>query len=507
MYILGLSAALNPKCKPRCAAIDLACYDGEMSLSEDSQRGDQDAAGLLLPPDTPALTTRAAKRAELRDLLRLAIPVVLAEIGWMSMGIVDTLMVGPLGPQAIGAAGLGSGVFSAVGFFGMGLLLGLDTLVSHAFGARRIDDCHRWLLHGLALAVLLAFPLTLLIWSISRALTVAGLHPDIAPLASSFLALVSLSMPPLLIYGACRRYLQAIGFVAPVTFALVSANFVNAFGNWILIYGHYGFPKMGTDGAALATVVSRAYMACVVIGGVIWYDYRHRGTLWHVSRRIEAAWLRRLLRLGGPAAAQLLLEIGVFASATLLAGKLTPVSSAAHQISLNIISFVFMVPLGMASAGAVMVGRAVGRHDPLGARRAGWMTLGLGAAIMTAFGVVLIVIPARLIGLFTTDTQTLAIGSSLLMVASVFQLFDGLQVVGTGVLRGIGDTRTPMIFNLIGHWMIGLPVGWWLCFRAGYGVVGLWIGLSIGLTLVGIVLVGVWARRSRSIDVRAHAAA
>lgn len=478
-----------------------------MSLSEDSQRSDHAAAGLLLSPDTPSPITRGAKWAELRDLLKLAIPVVLAEIGWMSMGIVDTLMVGPLGPQAIGAAGLGSGVFSAVGFFGMGLLLGLDTLVSQAFGARRRDECHRWLFHGLVLAVLIAFPLTLVIWLTARTLTVAGLHPEIAPLASSYLALVNFSLLPLLLYGACRRYLQAIGFVVPVTFALVSANLVNAFGNWMLIYGHFGFPAMGTDGAALATALSRAYMAAVVIAGVIWYDYRQRGTLWHVSRRIELAWLRRLLALGGPAATQLLLEIGVFASATLLAGKLTPVASAAHQISLNIISFLFMVPLGLASSGAVMVGRAIGRHDPRGARRAGWMTLGLGATFMTIVGLGLIITPAWLIGLFTTDTQTIAIGVSLLMVASVFQLFDGLQVVGTGVLRGIGDTRTPMIYNLIGHWMIGLPVGWWLCFRAGWGVVGLWIGLSIGLTLVGIVLVVVWATKSRSIDARARAGA
>jgi MATE family multidrug resistance protein len=474
-----------------------------MSFSEDSQSGDQAAAGLLLPPDTPSPPPAPARRAtkwdELRDLLKLAIPVVLAEIGWMSMGIVDTLMVGPLGPQAIGAAGLGSGVFSAVGFFGLGLLLGLDTLVSQAYGARRIDDCHRWLFHGLALAVLIAFPLTLVIWIMARTLAVAGLHPAIAPLASSYLALVNLSLLPLLIYGACRRYLQAIGFVAPVTFALVSANLVNAFGNWILIHGHFGFTALGTDGSALATAIARTYMAGVVIAGVVWYDYRHGGTLWRVSRRIEAAWLRRLLALGGPAATQLLLEVGVFASATLLAGKLTPMASAAHQISLNIISLLFMVPLGLASAGAVMVGRAVGRHDPRGARRAGWMTLGLGATFMTIVGLFLIVIPGWLIGLFTIDTQTIAIGASLLMIASVFQLFDGLQVVGTGVLRGIGDTRTPMIFNLIGHWMIGLPVGWWLCFRAGWGVVGLWIGLSVGLTLVGIVLVGVWAKKSRAI--------
>jgi multidrug resistance protein, MATE family len=188
-----------------------------------------------------------------------------------------------------------------------------------------------------------------------------------------------------------------------------------------------------------------------------------------------------------------------FASATLLAGKLTPVASAAHQIALNIISLTFMVPLGVASAGAVMVGRAIGRHDLAGARSAGWMALGLGAAFMALVGLLIVIIPSWLIGLFTTDTVTIGIGATLLIVASVFQLFDGLQVVATGVLRGIGDTRTPMIFNLIGHWAIGLPVGWTLCFRANWGVIGLWIGLSVGLTLVGIVLVGVWARRSATL--------
>jgi MATE family multidrug resistance protein len=210
----------------------------------------------------------------------------------------------------------------------------------------------------------------------------------------------------------------------------------------------------------------------------------------------EIARLRQLVNLGFPAASQVTLEVGVFAAATALAGRLEPVSSGSHQIALNIASLAFMVPLGLASSSAVRVGHAVGAGDPRRAVRAGWTALATGCVLMAIIGLVLFVWPATLISAFTTDSRIIEIGVGLLAVAAAFQLFDGTQAVATGVLRGIGETRMPMIVNVIGHWVLGLPVGYALCFHFAWGVVGLWVGLSIGLVVTAVVLVAVWWKRA-----------
>jgi MATE family multidrug resistance protein len=214
----------------------------------------------------------------------------------------------------------------------------------------------------------------------------------------------------------------------------------------------------------------------------------------------------RLLALGFPAASQITLEVGVFAASSALAGKLTPIAVASHQITMNIIAVAFMIPLGLSSAGAVRVGHAMGAGDQRRAAAAGWMAILLGVAFMSVAAISFLVVPRSLLGLFTRDEHVLALGSTLLLVAAVFQLFDGIQGVTTGALRGIGDTRTPMFTNLAGHWLLGLPVGYTLCFIAGFGVVGLWIGLSVGLTVVGIVLLAVWAKKIRRATSTADAA-
>jgi MATE family multidrug resistance protein len=436
-------------------------------------------------------------RASLVPMLRLAGPVVLAEIGWMSMGLVDTIMVAGLGPEAIGAVGVGSTIFLSIAIFGMGLLLGLDTLVAQAFGADRLDECHRWLLHGACLAALVSLPLTALAFTVTALLAHGGLHPDVALLMGPYLRIVSTSLPVLLLYAACRRYLQGLGIVRPIMVALVTANLVNLCVNWLLIEGRLGAPALGTAGAAWATVISRLYMVSCLVAAIWLHDRSERHGLADTPLEIEWARIARLFHLGVPAAGQVTLEVGVFAVASALAARLEPVALAAHQIALNIASLSFMVPLGIASAGAVMVGHAVGRRDPRGAGRAGWTALVIAAAFMSVAALSFLIAPRLLLGIFTTDPMVLSIGTTLLFVASIFQLFDGLQVVGTGVLRGLGDTRTPMALNLAGHWLFGLPVGYTLCFVAGWGVTGLWVGLSAGLTLVGVVLVWVWARRAR----------
>ncbi len=437
-------------------------------------------------------------------MLALAGPVVLAEVGWVSMAIVDTIVVGPLGPAAIGAVGVGSILFQAVAIFGMGLLLGLETLVSQAFGAGRLDQCHRWLLHGLALGLLVAPVLTALVLVGIELLPAWGLSGEVLGLAVPYLRVLVWSLPPLICYAAFRRYLQALAIVKPVTIALLTANLVNAFGAWALVYGHFGLPAMGTAGSGLATLIARIYMAAFLAGAVLHYDRTHHVSLFTVSWIPGWAQLVRLVRLGLPAATQVTLELAVFAAASALAGRLDPVSLASHQVALNLASLTFMVPLGVASAGAVRVGHAVGRGDAAGARAAGRAALTLGVGFMAVAAAVFILAPGPLFRAFTTNDAVIALGARLLLVAGVFQVFDGLQGVTTGILRGLGDTRTPMISNLVGHWLVGLPLGYTLTFAWGWGVVGLWLGLSVGLVSIGLVLLATWQRR---IGVLQHALA
>ena len=436
-------------------------------------------------------------RRELLPMLRLAGPVILAEIGWMSMGLVDTIMVGPLGPAAIGASGMSNSLFFAVAVFGMGVMLGLDALVANSYGAGRLDDCLRWLKHGVLVALIVAPTIMLIFYGARTTSGRWGLHPAVRALAQPYMAILGLGAAPLMLYATFRRYLQGIHAVRPVMVALVTANLVNAFGNWVLIFGHLGMPALGVNGSAWATVGARVYMAAF-LGFAIVREHRMRGAAHiHVPFAFDATRVRRLLALGLPAASQVTLEVGVFAAVSALAGTLDPASLGAHQIALNIAALAFMVPLGLASAAAVRVGYAVGAGDGRRAVHAGWTALAIGATITGAVGIAIVLAPRPLLRPFTADPQLLAIGVHLLWIAAAFQLFDGTQAVATGVLRGIGDTRTPMVVNVIGHWALGLPVGWALCFRYGWGVAGLWIGLSIGLIFVAAVLTIAWHLKSR----------
>ena len=428
-------------------------------------------------------------------MFRLAVPVVFAELGWMAMGVVDTLMVGPLGPAAIGAVGVGSSLFTAIVIFAIGLLLGLDTLVSQAFGGGRLEDCHRWLLHGIAMSVVVALPASLVLYALSILLSRWGLDSAVLPLTQPYLQILTWSVVPLVFYATFRRYLQGMHVVQPVMIALVAANVINAVMNWVLIYGHFGAPAMGVRGSAWATVIARVAMAVYLFIVIVVRERGRRPGLFETPLRIDRARMQRLIALGFPAAGQITLEVGVFAAATALAGRLAPTSLASHQIALNIAACAFMVPLGVASAGAVRVGHAIGRRDVFAAERAGWTALLFGATFMACTALLFVLVPRVLIGAFTTDPGVLAIGSSLLFVAAVFQLFDGIQGVATGVLRGLGDTRTPMLWNLVAHWFIGLPLGYALCFVIGIGVAGLWWGLSTGLIICGVALSIVWTRR------------
>ncbi len=438
-------------------------------------------------------------RREFRPTLTLALPLVLAEIGWMCMGIVDTIMVGhlPNSAQAIGAVSISSNLFNVLGFFGVGLLIGLDTLVAQAFGAGQREDCHRSLLNGIYLSLAMTPLLMLPIWFFRPLLTVIRVEADVADLAGPYMRALAVGILPLLLFFAVRRCMQAMNMVRPIAFALISANIINALFNWVLIYGKWGAPRMGVVGSGWSTTLARVYMSLILVGYLLWYDRRHRTELLRTPVDIDLIRLRKLIALGLPAALQITLEVSVFALATALIGRLGALALASHQIALNPVALTYMVPLGISSAAAVRVGQAIGRKDPVAAQDAGGTTIFLGAAFMTLAGIILLVFPRWIALMYTPDETLIRSTSFLLAAGAAFQLFDGIQTVATGALRGVGDTRTPMFCHFTGYWVIGLPLGAWLCFRKGWGAFGIWSGLSLALILIGIVLLVVWRRTSQ----------
>jgi multidrug resistance protein, MATE family len=280
-----------------------------------------------------------------------------------------------------------------------------------------------------------------------------------------------------------------------VTFALVSANVVNFLGNYALMYGHWGFPALGLRGSGYSTSIARAYMAGVLLATVLWNESRSGWMLRAVSWRPQFTRLRRLFALGGPAALQILVEGAVFGIVTAMAARLDEASLAAHGLAVNVISTTYMVPLGLSSAAAVRVGQAVGRGDQRGVAAAGWTALIMGGGFMAAAGAVLWVVPRWIIGIYSHDPGVLSTGATLLRVAAIFELFDGLQVTATGALRGLGETRIPMLAHLAGYWAVGLPIAYILCFTMKLQAPGLWAGLCAALIVIGSVLLAAWRRR------------
>jgi MATE family multidrug resistance protein len=426
-------------------------------------------------------------RADFGALLRLAGPLVLIQVGSMLMGVVDTIMVGRVSPTALASVALGHMYFFAISIFGMGVLFSLDPIVAQGLGARDELAVRRGLQRGLVLASLLTVPISLLLLTAGPVLALVNQPPEVIPDAAGFVYRNALSVWPFYMFVVLRQTLQAHHRVLPIGITVVIANLVNVGLNYMWIYGHFGFPAMGVLGSAWATVVSRWLMAALVLA-LGWRTLKPY--LREVAPNLlDLQPLLRMLKLGGPIGAQMVLEGGAFNVMALLMGWLGVLQVAAHQIALNLASLAFMVPLGVSSAAAVIVGHAVGRGDAEGVRRATVASLAVGAGFMLCTGALFIFAPEPLAALYTPDTAVLALAALLLPLAGLFQVFDGLQVVAIGLLRGLGDTRMPMIVNVIGFWCIGMPVSLWLGFGLDYGAVGLWWGLVVGLIIVAAFLI------------------
>ena len=444
-------------------------------------------------------------------MFRLALPLVLAELGWMSMTLVDTAMVGHLPDAAVplSAAALAQILYNTFAFGVGGVLLGLDTTIAQAHGAKDLPAAHRWLFQGVLLAVSLAVLLMGLFglapWVLGRLHTT----PEVLAQALPTLRNLSFGTVPLLVYFALRRHLQAFNHVRVIAATLISANLVNLLFDWLLIFGHHwrlvlgghslvlAWPAYGVAGSGMATTLARCYQAAFLLTAMTVLNRRRRyGMLAGGLRQaLTPHWisLRHLLALGLPSGGTILVEILVFAVVTACIARLGAVPLAGHEIALECISFTFMVPLGLSAAAGVRVGQAIGRGQPGQARAAGWAAIALGALFMTCCAAVYLTLPRVIAGVFTQDPLVIAATVPLLLVAAIFQFCDGLQVTAIGALRGAGDTHSGFLTHLCSYWLFGLPLGLYLCFPRRMGARGLWLGLCAALVVSGLVLVSRWS--------------
>ena len=430
------------------------------------------------------------------ETMRIGMPLAAAMLAQMAMGVTDTILLGGLGPEALAAGGLGASLELTVMVVLQGVLAVVSVLVAQARGAGRDDQVPELYWTGMLLAVLLMIPSMALFGFAEDLLLLAGEPPDLARAVGAFVGLLRWCVPGALLgMGLMRAFLPAIGcgwLIFPVT---VTGTVINGFSSYGLIHGLWGLPAMGMLGAAMATVlvtslIAIALLLCAHASGT------RRRFVRAAKPRLRV--LAEMVRIGLPIGATFAVEAGLFFSVALLVGLLGPSTLAAHQVALTTISVAFMIPLGLAQAANVRVGHRVGALDREGARQAGLAAIALGAGFEFVFAAIELLAPDQVVGLFLerSNVEAFATAKTLLSVAVLFQVADGVQCVAAGALRGLGDTRVPFVLAALGYWGIGFPAAWGLTFWAGWGAVGAWSGLAAALMIVAALLTLRFSRRT-----------
>ncbi len=423
---------------------------------------------------------------EVRTMLRLALPVVVAQVGLMAMGVVDTLMVGRVSANALAAVALGNLYFLVVIVPCSGTLMVLDPIVAQAVGAEDRGGVARGVQRGLVLAILLATVTSIALLPVRYVLELMHQPPALVPISASYVLISILGVFPYLGFVVLRQSLQALGEVRAMVRVIIIANVTNAALNWVFVYGHLGMPAMGAPGSAWATVVAR-WLMLVLLLAAGWRRLRPSLRPWR-KETLHLAPLLAMLRLGIPIGLHQGVELGAFAAIGVLMGVLGTRELAAHQVAINLASLTFMVPLGVGAAAAVRVGHATGAGDVEGARQGAGAALVVGTCFMLGAAAIMLLFPRAIAALYTNDAPVIALAAALIPIAGVFQVFDGIQAVCAGVLRGLGDTRIPFLMNVTGFWLAGFPVSVALGFYTPLGAIGLWWGFVAGLAAVSALL-------------------
>ena len=455
-------------------------------------------------PRTPSMTSQTPWRVEARALILLALPMIAGNIAWSAIAASDLLLLGRRGAESVAAGALAINLFHAFLIFGMGLVTAASPLIASERGRRRhsVRDVRRTVHQTLRAALFFVIPAWILLWQCEAIMRALGQQPDLARGAGELMRGLQWALLPFLGFTTLRNFIAALERPVWGLFIMLAAIPINIAAGWALIFGHLGLPALGLFGAGLASSLSSSFLFLGLLAVILidrrFRRYRLMGRFWSRDRERH----RQVWALGLPIAVTLGFETTVFNASAFLMGLIGRDSLAAHAVAIQIAALVFMVPMGIGQAATVRVGIAYGRADWAGVGRAGWLALGIGTGFACCAAALLILAPRLLVSAFLdlsdpANARTAALAVSFLAVAALFQLADAAQAVGAGVLRGVQDTRVPMIFALIGYWVVGIGVGTLLAFPGGMAGVGIWLGLASGLSAAALLLVARWSLRDR----------
>jgi MATE family multidrug resistance protein len=442
-------------------------------------------------------------RRELGATLALAWPLILANLTQQLIQATDVLLMGRLGASQLAAATLALNLTWTFSIFLLGLITASSPMMATALGHRSnaVRDVRRTFRAGLWLVAIVMPPYWLLMWHVGALMRAFGESAELASQGETFLRAYMWLVAPWLVFQLLRNFVAALERPKIVLWLSIAGIALNALISWSLIFGHFGLPAMGLVGSGLGSTITWLILCGAMIAFVL-ADRRFRrfhlfGNWWRLDRQR----MIEMVRLGWPIGATMALEIGVFALAAYFMGWIGAPAVAGHAVALQLAALTFMVPLGLGQAATVRVGLALGRSDEEGITRAGWTAWIMGLGFMATMALVMWTIPHRLVILFLADVpqnaEVIALAVSFLKVAAAFQLVDGAQVIGAGMLRGLHDTRWPLVFAVVGYWIVGLGIGSWLAFAADWKGLGIWVGLASGLASVAVLMLARWLMRGR----------
>jgi len=421
--------------------------------------------------------------------IRLAAPVILSQVGHVFVGVADSIMIGQFGAEPLGAASLANSIFNVLMIFGVGITVAITPLVAKAHSERDTERVAQYLKHGVISALAVSIPLLIAVLQTDRFLFHIGQPQDIVVMAIPYLSILTWSFIPLMLFQAFRQFTEGYSMTLPPMVISISANLINILLNYLFIYGNWGFPEMGLNGAGYATLIARILMF-LAMAIYVWKTPAFQKVRQHISDTLfDWEYMRKIFVVGVPTGLQSLFEFGAFSAAVFMMGWIGKNTLAAHQIAINLSSITFMFCSGIATAASIRVGNQYGLKNKSLLRIAAFTNMKMGAWVMGVFALCFILFGRYLSSLYVDETEVIQIAAQLLMVSAAFQLSDGLQVITLGALRGLEDVKVPALITFIAYWVIGLPFGYYLAFSLQLEGIGIWIGLAVGLTVAATLLI------------------